>query len=265
MATFVLCAGAYTGGWVWRDVGVEPALRDAGHLVFTPTYTGVGERLHLTDPAIDLTTHVQDILMVLKYEDLTDVILVGHSYGGMIIAAVAEQAAERISHLVSLDGYIPENGQSIADIAGADATRVFEDNARSHGDGWLLSPDWDDPDARVTTHPLAAVYTPVALGNPAAASRPRTYIYCTEGKEGDAVLRFTIDHIEKAKADPLWGYHEIQTDHDLAETDHLVRILLEIGATARSPRAGAAGSGHHDSEHVMVSAEGARTGVAAVP
>ena len=76
--------------------------------------------------------------MVLKYEDLTDVILVGHSYGGMIIAAVAEQAAERISHLVSLDGYIPENGQSIADIAGAGATRVFEDNARSHGDGWLL-------------------------------------------------------------------------------------------------------------------------------
>lgn len=228
MAAFVFCAGGNIGGWCWRDMKVDTALRDAGYLVFTPTYTGVGERVHLTNRTIDLNTHIQDILMVLKYEELTDVILVGHSYGGMIIAAVAEQAPERINHLVSLDGYIPENGQSIADIVGVDVMEMYEENARTIGAGWLLVPDWD-PGPRATTHPLATAYTTVAIDNPEAASIPRTYIYCTEGKENDPIVRFTVNQIKKVKADPRWDYREIQTDHSVIETDELVKILLEIG------------------------------------
>lgn len=240
MATFVLCAGGFTGGWVWREIGVDTALRDAGHLVFTPTYTGVGERVHLTSRDVDLHTHVNDVLMVLEYEDLTAVVLVGWSYGGMVVAAVAAQAPDRIGHLVALDGYIPDDGQSIADIVGADVTAMYEQNARSHGDGWLLHPDWDEPDPRSTTHPLATIHTPVTIENPAAASIPRTFIFCTEDKHDDPFLRFTIDHSKKAKAHPAWDHHEIHTDHGLSDTSELVDILLDVAAAMSRGRA----SGH---------------------
>lgn len=230
MATFVFCAGGGVGGWCWRDMKLDSKLRGSGHEVFMPTYTGVGERVHLSNPKIDLNTHIQDILMHLKYEDLTDVILVGHSYGGMIIAAVAEQAPERIRHLVSLDGFIPENGQSIADIVGAEVMAMYEDNAQAHGDGWLLVPVWPDADPRDTTHPLATAYTPVVIDDPKAEKIPRTYIFCTEGKEDDPTVRFTMEHIEKVKADPQWDYREIKTDHSVREIDELQKILLEIGA-----------------------------------
>lgn len=112
---------------------MDTALRDAGHLVFTPPYTGVGERVHLTNSDIDLNTHIDDVLMVLEYEDLTDAVLVGWSYGGMVVAAVAAQAPDRVGHVITLDGYIPDDGQSIADIVGADVTAMYEQNARSHG------------------------------------------------------------------------------------------------------------------------------------
>src|SRR5215213_2962657 len=101
MATFVLVHGGWHGGWCWKKVVL--LLRTAGHGVFTPTLTGLGERAHLLTPDIDLTTHVQDILGVLEYEDLQQVILVGHSSGGMVLSDVAEQAATRVAHLVYLD------------------------------------------------------------------------------------------------------------------------------------------------------------------
>ena len=228
MATFVFCAGAHTGGWWVRDTKIDAKLREEGHEVFSPTYTGLGERTHLVNPKIDLNTHVQDILMLLKYEELNDVILVGHSYGGMIIAAVAEEAPERIKHLVSLDGLIPKNGQSIADIVGAEVMEMWEENAQSHGDGWLLVPNWPGSNPRHTTHPLATLYTKVEVANPEATEIPRTYIFCTEGKQDNPAVRYTVEQIPKVKADPKWEYHEIQTDHNLTETDALVEILLDI-------------------------------------
>lgn len=234
MANFVFCAGGGVGGWCWRDMKLDYKLRGAGHEVFMPTYTGVGERVHLSNPEIDLNTHIQDILMHLKYEDLKDVILIGHSYGGMIIAAVAEQVPERIRHLVSLDGYIPENGQSIADIVGSEVMGMYEENAQSHGDGWLLVPVWEDADPRDTSHPLATAYPKVVIDNAEAAKIPRTYIYCTEGKEDDPIVRFTSKQIQKVKSDPRWDYREIHTDHAVTEIDELVEILLEIGGNGES-------------------------------
>ncbi|MFC2053379.1 hypothetical protein ACFLV7_03650 [Chloroflexota bacterium] len=144
----------------------------------------------------------------------------------------AEKPPERINRLVSLDGYIPDNGQSIADIVGSEVMEMYEENARSLGDGWLLIPDWPDPDPRMTTQPLAAAYTTVVIDDPEVAKIPRAYIYCTEGKESDPFVRFTIEQIQKVKADPRWDYREIQTDHGLTETDDLVEILLEIGGRA---------------------------------
>ena len=115
MATYVLVHGAWHGGWCWKKVA--PLLRHAGHEVFIPTLTGLGERAHLLTPEVDLTTHVQDIVGVLTYEDLQEVILVGHSYGGMVISGVAQQAALRLSHLVYLDAFVPENGRCLLDYA----------------------------------------------------------------------------------------------------------------------------------------------------
>ena len=113
--TFLLVHGAWHGGWCWKKL--TPLLQVAGHQVFTPTLTGLGERSHLLSPAVDLTTHIQDITAVLEYEDLQDVVLVGHSYGGMVIAGVAEQAGARLAQLVYLDAFLPEDGKALKDYA----------------------------------------------------------------------------------------------------------------------------------------------------
>src|SRR5437763_8418345 len=133
MSTYLLVHGGWHGGWYWGRV--TPLLREAGHEVFTPTLTGLGERAHLLSPEIDLDTHIRDVLGVIKYEDLHDLILVGHSYAGMIITAVAEQAVARLRHLVYLDAFIPENGESLIDVIGTDFAATFRDLVQTKGDG----------------------------------------------------------------------------------------------------------------------------------
>jgi pimeloyl-ACP methyl ester carboxylesterase len=114
MATFVLVHGAWHGAWCWRRVA--RLLRAAGHEVFTPTLTGLAERSHLLNPAIDLDTHILDVVNVMKWQELNDVVLVGHSYGGMVISGVAEKTEKAISSLVMLDAFMPEDGQAMIDI-----------------------------------------------------------------------------------------------------------------------------------------------------
>ncbi len=116
MAIFVLVHGAWGGGWIWR--GVADELRRRGHVVFTPTLTGVGERSHLLGPDIDLDTQITDIVNVMKWEDLEDVVLVGHSYGGMVISGVAERMERAISSIVYLDAFYPDDGKSLSDYVG---------------------------------------------------------------------------------------------------------------------------------------------------
>ena len=112
MATFVLVHGAIVGGWCWR--WVAHGLREAGHEVHTPTMTGLGERIHLATPEVDLDTHIEDIANVLRFEDLTEVVLVGWSYGGMVVAGVADRLPERIAHVVYLDSDVPSDGDTSA-------------------------------------------------------------------------------------------------------------------------------------------------------
>src|ERR687891_1282819 len=116
MATYVLVHGGGHGGWCYRSV--PRILRSAGHDVHAPTLTGLGDRSHLVTADIDLDVHITDVVNLLRYEDLRDVVLVGHSYGGMVITGVADRAAGRVGHLVYLDAATPVNGQSLADIAG---------------------------------------------------------------------------------------------------------------------------------------------------
>ena len=111
MATFVLVHGAWHGGWCYRETA--HALRAAGHSVFTPTHTGVGERFHQSSEAITLETHIRDVCGCIEFEELTDIVLVGHSYGGMVITGVADRLGDRIKALVYLDAFLPDNGDSV--------------------------------------------------------------------------------------------------------------------------------------------------------
>ena len=114
MATFVLIHGGWHGGWCWKRV--TPYLHAAGHEVYTPTLTGLGERSHLASPETNLSIHIQDVLNVLLYEDLTDIVLVGHSYSGMVITGVADRVPDRVRRLVYLDAFVPEHGQALRDL-----------------------------------------------------------------------------------------------------------------------------------------------------
>src|SRR5215211_4238349 len=111
-------AGAWSAGWAWKKM--HPLMTAAGHRLLTPTYTGLGERAHLASPAIDLDTHVADILAIINYEELREVVLIGHSYGGMVATSVADRARDRIAQLVYLDAFAPQDGQSAFDLMPAE-------------------------------------------------------------------------------------------------------------------------------------------------
>ena len=138
MATFVLVHGAWHGSWCWKRV--RKALQAEGHDVFTPTLTGVGERSHLTSPQVTLDTHVADVVNLIRWEELTDVVLCGHSYGGCVITGVADRVAERLRALVYLDAFIPENGQSLHDTLPPEVAEAQVRGARESGDGWRVPP-----------------------------------------------------------------------------------------------------------------------------
>ena len=206
------------GGWFWGRVA--PLLRKSGHEVHTPTLTGLGERAHLATPAVGLETHVQDLEAVLRYEDLRRVVLVGHSYGGMVITALAERVPERLARLVYFDALVPFDGETMADLMGPDMTSAFEYLAESEGEGWRLplpfpleaygfmSPEdlaWMNP--RMSDQPWAAIREPVTLRNPAAAAIPRTFVECTRLATG--LLAQSAERARKAG----WRYHELDLPH----------------------------------------------------
>ena len=138
MTTFVLVHGGWHGAWCWEQVNSR--LREAGHAVYTPTLAGLGELSHLLDPSIGLDTHVQDVVDVLDREDLRDVVLVGHSYGGMVISGAGELAAGRLARLDFLDAFVPEGGQSLLDLLSPERRDFYLRAAKEHGEGWRVQP-----------------------------------------------------------------------------------------------------------------------------
>ena len=217
MATILIIHGAWSAGWAWKKM--RPLLRERGHEVFTPTCTGLGERAHLSHAGISLDTHIDDMLAVLEYEDLHDVVLVGHSYGGMVATGVADRAAARLSQLVYLDAFVPRDGQSLFDLLPAAARERSLAAAQREGQGWLLPanplpPDTDAADvawalARRRMQPIKAFSTPVRLGG-AADAVPRSYIYCTRSAPGDVFRPFA----EAARERAGWRYHELDASHN---------------------------------------------------
>lgn len=229
MVNYVLLHAAWAGGWQWHCVATR--LQQAGHEVLRPTFTGLGERAHLAAPDIGLYTHVQDVLGLFEYEELSDVILVGHSYAGMVVSAVAERIPERIAHLVYVDAFVPQHGQSLSDVIGPNLQRYFIRVAERHGDGWRVP--HDRPGAPIsfkrTAQPLKTMMDVVEVNHPMAAQLPRTYIACTQKSwqwPFTPILAQTAVRVQTEG----WRYREMPTTHYPMETmpQELTSLLLEI-------------------------------------
>lgn len=230
--TYVLVHGAFHGGWCWQMVSKE--LRSKGNYVYTPTLSGQGERKNTLDTNINLETHIQDVVNTIVMEDLHEVILVGHSYAGEVIAGVADRIPERLSKLVFLDALIVDNGQSANDLNPAEVVESFKTAAVKNDNGLsipILSSEFfgvTDPatikwaDAKLTNQPYRTFSQKLALKNQYGNKVPITYIACT-GPELGAIQR----SVDIAKAKKGWKYVELHTGHDamLTQPINLARLL----------------------------------------
>jgi len=235
MATVVLAHGAWSAAWAWKKM--RPLFRNAGHEFFSPTYTGLGERAHLARPDIDLSTHVQDVLAVLEIEDLKDVTLLGHSYGGMVATGVADKAPDRIARVIYIDAFAPKDGQSLFDLLGPKGEAHMRAGAAKDGDGWKLplnpmppdtSPEdsaWAVPKRR--PQPIKTFEEKIKLTS--TRFPPRHYIYAKKNGPGDVFRQFA----ERAKSEPGWALHEIDASHNPHITcpDVLMALLTQIMAS----------------------------------
>lgn len=236
MATIVIVHGAWSGGWAWRRVREQ--LGRHGVVVFTPTLTGVGERAHLAHPAVDLSLHVQDIEAVLAYENLADVVLVGHSYGGMVITGVADKVPERIGRLVYVDAFVPTSGSSAFDLLPPEAAKNMRALAASEGNGWRLPPNLPPDDtspedldwitSRRLAQPMRTFNQKFTLDK-GEARHPRSYVYCRKIGPYDTFGPFA----KRAEDDSAWDYHELDASHspNITAPEALVALLLPM-ATA---------------------------------
>ena len=242
MATFVLVHPAWFGGWCWKKV--SPLLRAQGHAVHTPTLSGLGERVHLARPEIGLDTHVDDVVNLLVYEDLHEVVLVSNSSGGMVITGAADRAPERIARLVYLDAFVPEDGQSLLDIIPPERRAAMERLVASEGGGWLLPrfapPPWEtfvreswritgEADLRwvlprLVPTPFGHFRDPVRHRNPRAETVPRTYIRCLDWPNA------SFDrYAEAARRSPAWTWRGLSASHlpYVTEPGEMTELLLE--------------------------------------
>jgi pimeloyl-ACP methyl ester carboxylesterase len=250
MTTYVLVHGAWSGAHSWRRL--RPLLAGAGHAVFTPSLTGLGERAHLISPQVDLTMHVLDVVNHVVYEDLRDVVLVGHSYGGAVVTGALDHIADRVRHLVFLDAFVPAHGESVATLAGGGLAPLLEPPAGSAPDEqtptrewltreWLIPPsprDFGDPaeqawsDARRRPHPVRCLTEPVVLRRPLEEhDLTLTYVKATaepESAPGNAAFWAAARH---AAESPRWAGHEIATTHVVQhhEPEALAALLLALG------------------------------------
>jgi pimeloyl-ACP methyl ester carboxylesterase len=230
-ATFLVCHGAWSAGWAWKKM--HPLMQQAGHRLVTPTYTGLGERAHLANPSIDLETHIQDILNVIQYEDLRDIVLVGHSYGGMVATGVADRVPDRIAQLIYIDAFVPRDGQSLLDLNEPARQRMRE--MAKAGDGWRIPPNptpSDTPPADVEWLTERRVNMPIRCfeiglklhhGEP---TLPRSYIYALRATPADTFGPFAA----RAKSEPGWRYFEIDASHspNVTAPEALTALLGKI-------------------------------------
>jgi pimeloyl-ACP methyl ester carboxylesterase len=230
-STFVLVHGAWHGGWCWQRVADR--LRSGGHKVFTPTLTGLGERAHLLRAGIDLKMHITDVVNVMKWEELTDVVLCGHSYGGFIISGVAEAIEPAIRSIVFLDAFVPKNGDAIRDLTGP-AVQEAIDGALQRGDLAIpprsaeavgVNPaDRAWVDRLCVGQPIGCFTDKIALTGARDRVAKKSYVRAA------AYANPGFDHALAAiKSDPSWRTYAVNCGHDVMVDDpaRLTEILLE--------------------------------------
>lgn len=231
---FVLVHGSCHGGWCWKKIKL--ILETKGNKVYTPTLTGLGERSHLVQENTNLNTHIQDIVQEFIYEDLRDVILVGHSYGGMVIGGVAEIIPKKIKHLVYLDAYIPEDNKSGFDLVPGLIDIYKKRTLKDQGKEWLVASyepqDWgvNDPNdimwmkSRLNPMPWHTHDQKLRIQNIQSKELEKSYIICTEF--GDTFLK-------RIKQGHNWHFYECKTGHDsmIISPNELAQILIKIASS----------------------------------
>jgi len=230
VTTYVLVHGAWSGAHTWRKV--RPLLQAQGHTVFTPSLTGLGERVHLASPQVTLTTHIHDVVNCLFFEDLSDIVLLGYSYGGMVVTGAVDFVEERVKHLVYLDAFVPEDGQSLYGLTREQPREILRQD-------WLVPPmprEFDDPaeaewaNPRRVPHPKGCFTEPVRLSKPLEERAfTRTYIKAT-GEPRPAEEHPFWRAADRARDNPLWRYREIATNHMIPNNrpEELAELLLEL-------------------------------------
>jgi pimeloyl-ACP methyl ester carboxylesterase len=239
MSTYLLVHGAWHTGEAWSRV--VPLLESAGHRVLTPTLTGYGDTAHLLTPEVGLETHVDDVVRLIVEEDLTDVVLVGHSYAGLVISSAANRVPERIAHLVYLDAMVPEDGETAADVIPMSHHMI--DAALASESGWRVPPLPESPAglfgvsdpadiawvrSMLSDQSVLCLRQPARLDNPATAAIPRTHIHCTVGVP-EGIDRRPVPGIQpNGTPSQVW---ELATGHDCMVTmpAELTELLVKIG------------------------------------
>jgi pimeloyl-ACP methyl ester carboxylesterase len=230
--TFVLVHGAWHGGWCWRRVADR--LRSGGHAVFTPTLTGLGERSHLLRAGIDLATHIADVVNLMKWEGLTEVVLCGHSYGGFVISGVAEQMASALRSIVFLDAFVPRDGEAAIDITSPVARDLIVAALqcgdigvppRPAADFLVNAPDRAWVDRLCVPQPIATLTAKSVLTGARERIGKKAYI------RAKSYFNPGFDRAYQAlRQDPSWRTYEVPCGHDVMVDmpERLTEILLEV-------------------------------------
>ena len=226
--TFVVIHGAWGGGWAWA--AVDSMLTSAGHRATRPTLTGLGERVHLARPETGLDTHVTDVVNHLVFEELQDVVLVGHSYGGMVAMGVAHRVPDRVRRIVLVDAFLPEDGESVIDAVRGTPLEWWIVDLVEGAEGGMITPSWIGPPEEWpgdVPHPVATFTEPVSLGNAAADPLPGTYILTAE-RATDPATDFFAAFADRARARG-WQVRVLRSDHNPQSSarEELVELLLE--------------------------------------
>jgi pimeloyl-ACP methyl ester carboxylesterase len=224
--TFLLVHGAWHGGWCWDQVGAR--LTALGHVVIAPTLTGLCERSHLLSPSVNLTTHINDIAGEIRFKDLSNIVLCGHSYGGMVITGVAERYADRIASIVYLDAFWPRDGESLADITGRPIPPGVNPTREASAFMDPVNAAWAN--ARLTPQPVETFREKLKVTGAVERIPKRTFVQATIGE-----APFFAATFERAKATPGWKTLQVNSRHDVMvdHPDLMTQILLDAVPGAR--------------------------------
>ncbi len=250
MATYVLVGGGWLGGWCWQ--GVARQLREEGHDAYPVTLTGLGERVHLASPQVDLETHITDVVNLIEFEDLHDIVLLGHSYAGIVVTGVADRVPDRISQLVYLDtGQLPD-GTAIIETFPTEARRHIERRVEESGDGSRFPKlpqeelatfgsleGLDDAGlemlrSRAVDQPFGTFTQPLRLENPAREALPKVGILCSFSLEEVQAIIASGNPVFRELTSPNWRFVELPTGHYpmFSRPDDLAAVLLDLPSGA---------------------------------